>query len=598
MHTLLGIALVLATWLAAVAVTIAIGILPAALIARRNPSATVAVVIRHAIWWGLAIIAICVLGLSLFTGVSSPLVGLALVGIAIASLLSGVLILRETKTSPQQEAQPRNSRVFWVVVTVVVLAQIYWAWTALGPATNYDSGLYHLGAVAYATEYPAIPGIANLYPAFGYATAQFPLAGVFTHLGWGAESFRLINGFFLALVGIDLLLRVRKRTWSPGTYFLLVTVTLAWVALIALADYWVTSPSQDTSAWLITAVGIAYLVDAFDPRAQIAERVALSALTVALVTTLVLLRSTLAAFALLVLIVLVWGTRSGFRQGVRFWLPAVLLSGAVATSAAAMLLFRDYRLSGWLLFPLDLLPTGARWQATDPAATSQAILGYHRDPTDIWAAADNWGWIPGWWARLPSQWEFWAVLVLWLAAAALVAWQRRNMRSLWRSVALTAVPVAGATVVWFLATPPSPRFAWGLIFGLPALFLGWALWTSQSNETRQAPPRSQRLANVVLIAPAAAIAAVLAFSGLFRVDTSSERQEYLWAGLSAVRVPVTSVPQPDVLDRTLASGITIQVPVQGELCWLQFPICSPSPNPNLGLLGADLADGFTVTGNQ
>lgn len=598
MSTLLGIALVLASWLVAGVAVIAIGLLPAAVVARRNPSASVSMVIRHAIWWGLAITVIAVLGLSSLALMSTPVVGLTLLGIAALSLIGGVVTLRRTNASPRHEAQPRNVWAFWILATVVVLAQVYWAWTALGPATNYDSGLYHLGAVLYASDYAAIPGIANLYPAFGYATAQFPLAAVFTQLGWGPESFRLINGFILALVALDLLIRVRRRQFTPGTYLLLVMVTLAWVALIALADYWVTSPSQDTSAWLITAVAIAYLVDAFDPRAPMTQRVAVSALTIALVTTLVLLRSTLAAFALFVLIVLVWGIRSNFQERVRVWMPAALLSGAVATLAAAVLLFRDYLLSGWLLFPLDLLPTGARWQVPDPAATSQAILGYHRDPTDIWTAANGWAWIPGWWARLPNQWEFWATVLLWLAAAFLVTWQCRSLRFVWRPVVLTAVPVAGATLIWFLVTPPSPRFAWGLIFGLPALFLGWTLWASQAGETPQMSTRPRLLAKSILIAPAAAIVAVLAFSGLLRVDTGTERQEYPWAGLAALRVPLAAVPQPDVLDRTLASGLTVLVPTEGELCWTRFPLCSPTPNPNLELLSNDLAEGLTVTGNQ
>lgn len=595
MSTLLGIALVLATWIVAGATLIAIGLLPASVVARGNPSATTSMVIRHAIWWGLAVTVMAVLGLNTFSRVSAPIVGIALLLIAAISGSTGAIVLRKMGITGWHVTPSASSATFWVLATVFVLAQVYWAWTALGPATNYDSGLYHLGAVTYASDYAAIPGMANLYPAFGYATAQFPLAAVFTQFGWGPESFRLINGFMLALVALDVILRVRRRPFTPGTYVLLVMVTVAWIALVGLADYWVTSPSQDTSAWLITAVAIAYLVDALDPRAQTTERVAVSALTIALVTTLVLVRSTLAAFALLVLIVLAWNVRSQFRRGGSFWKPATLLSGLVITAGALVLLVRDYLLSGWLMFPLDLLPTGARWQAADPAATSQAILGYHRDPGDIWGAADGWGWIPGWLGRLPSQWEFWAAALLWLVAVVALARVRTALRPYGRSIVLTALPVAGATVIWFLVTPPSPRFAWGLIFGLPAVLLGWALWATRGTQAIPAAPAGRSRDTWVLVAPTAGIAAVLAFSGLFRADSSAPREEFLWAGLRAMQIPVVPVPQPGVSERTLPSGLTVLVPDEGELCWARFPLCSPSPNPSLGLLGADLSDGLVLT---
>ena len=598
MGTLLGIVLVMATWSLAMVTVIAIGLLPSALLARRDPSATPLTVLRHAIWWGLALTTIIVLGLSALTPMSEPIVGIALVSVAALSAFGGTLLIRLSGVPSHRDEIRRSSTAIWCFAIVMVAAQIYWAWTALGPVTNYDSGLYHLGAVAYASDYPAIPGIANLYPAFGYATAQFPLAAAFTQLGWAAESFRLINGFILGLVGLDLVARVFTRRFGPGTYALVIMVSVAWVALIALADYWVTSPSQDTSAWLITSVAIAYLVDVVDPSATTLDRMASTAVTIALLTTLVLVRSTLGAFALLALVVLVWSARSWFRSGVRMWLPAMLLSAIVVSAGTGALIVRDYVLSGWLLFPLDLLPMNTAWQAVNPAATSQAILGYHRDPTDIWTAAQGWDWILPWVSRLPSQWEFWAALVLWLAATVLVIARRRTLGSLWRPIALSALPVAGATAVWLLVTPPSPRFAWGLIFGLPALFLGWALWAPQTSMGPRGRGRPDARPNLLLAASTAAMVPILVFSAVFRVDLTSERREFAWAGLSATGIPVVPIQEARTSQVTLASGLTVLVPDDSELCWTRFPLCSPSPDPNLTLLGDDLANGLTVTGGR
>ena len=94
----------------------------------------------------------------------------------------------------------------------------------------------------------------------------------------------------------------------------------------------------------------------------------------------------------------------------------------------------------------------------------------------------------------------------------------------------------------------------------------------------------------------AAIVPILVFSALFRVDLTSERRDFAWAGLSATEIPIMPVREALVSEEALASGLTVLVPQDSELCWTRFPLCSPSPDPNLALLGDDLADGLTVTG--
>lgn len=598
MSTVLGVALIAATWLIAAILVTAIGSGPAAYLATRRVHVDRWTIARQALWWGLAITVIVVLAWNLLVPVSAPQVAVTLLLLAAASAIVAAAALRRSSADPQASSDHTRNPAAVAILVVLVMAQAYWAWAALGPVTNYDSGLYHLGAVRYAAEYSAIPGIANLYPAFGYATAQFPFAAIFTQLGWGIESFRLINGFMLALVACELFVRIRKRAWSPGTYFLLIMVTLAWVALIALSDYWVTSPSQDTSAWLLTSVAIAYVMDAVNPGLSNAQRPGTAATALALVTTLVMVRSTLAAFAVLTLAAVLWAARGQIRNNPRLWRPAIVLTAGIAAVGAAVLLLRDYVLSGWLFFPLDLLPTGAQWQAADPAQTSQAILGYHRDPSDIWGALDGWAWIPGWWTRAPSQWEFWAAAALWAGAVLVLVSQRIHVRHYLRPLVISAAPVAGATVIWFLATPPSPRFAWGLIFGLPALVLAWGLWGRRAEETVpetvQEPTQQAGDRSPLLYLSSAVIVAILGFSALFRADSTAERQEFAWAGLEPLTVALVPVPVAAVEERALASGLDVLIPTEGELCWTQFPLCSPNPAPALRPLGEDLADGLAA----
>ena len=126
---------------------------------------------------------------------------------------------------------------------------------------------------------------------------------------------------------------------------------------------------------------------------------------------------------------------------------------------------RDYLLSGWLQYPLSVFPFDVPWRAPDPAPERIATLGFHRDPTNLYEAADGWGWVGPWLARLPQQWETYAFVGLAVVTGVGLVLAARSGRPLrWRAVLLSTVPSVVMTVAWFVATPPSFRFAWGPVF--------------------------------------------------------------------------------------------------------------------------------------
>ena len=60
----------------------------------------------------------------------------------------------------------------------------------------------------------------------------------------------------------DLVLRLLLKKKTPGFFVLVAGVLAAWVPMIALSGYWVTSPSQDSVALELTVVASAYFTDA------------------------------------------------------------------------------------------------------------------------------------------------------------------------------------------------------------------------------------------------------------------------------------------------------------------------------------------------
>jgi hypothetical protein len=470
----------------------------------------------------------------------------------------------------------------------------YLAFAALGPVTNYDSGLYHLGAIQYATEYPTVPGLANIFPALGYGNAEFPLAALMSNGPLGANGFRTLNGFILLLLVVDVVLRIRGRRFGAGFFVLATGVTAAMVPMVALSDYWMTSPSQDSTVMLITVVASAYFVDALARRKS---WLGSGATALSLCILLVLLRPTMIIFAattLGVLAVIAWKRRK-VSEAETLKLPFVvtLTAGAIALIAATA---RDYVLSGWFQYPLSVHAFAVEWLAPDPASERSATLGYHRNPDDIWGSLNGWDWVPSWISRVPTQWETYeflglTVLAVMLIVVAAIASLRVSVR--WRLLALAIFPSAVGLLFWWVATPPSFRFAWGPIFMLPAIAIGWLLAEIHRAKARNLGVVSERFRSVV---PALAVSlmtvgmiATVTYSTAVRLDLSTVTETSTWGPITYAVTP----PQiPDVAAGETSGGVKILQPTQGEQCWAVFPVCTPRLMDSVAPRGSDIRDGF------
>ena len=570
MAIVVGVALVLVTWAAVAALLAVIGSPIAALLAPDRADQ-----VRMALWWGLGAVTTGLLAVSLAGGIASA-AGAVVLALA---LVSGAIRWRMPRPAvgPLAATGPGRALVIGLGVAVAFLGLV-----ALGPVTNYDTGLYHLGAIRYAAEFGTVPGLANLYEALGYSTSVFPLAAGLDGAGWGDAGFRLLGGLLATLVAIELTLRLLQRARTPGTWILVVGVAVTWMPLIAIGDFWIASPSSDTSVLLLSIVAVAYLADGVversgSPAQHLATAIVVAVMALAMRPTMLPFTVTLALVALAV----GWRTRSASR------LP-VALAGSIAIALGVLQLARDAVLSGWLVYPLSLLPLDVPWRAPDPWQLRTATLGNARDPATTWASASGWDWIGPWLARAPSQWETW-MLALLVVGATVFAWAAVRGRWVvdWRGAGLVAMPPAVAVVAWFVAAPPSYRFIWGPLFALPAVVLGFALaGVPRGSRARLLPAAACVAASFVLISVSAVTLA-------FRTDVA-ELSAFAPVGFGPVRidVPVAPLPEPAVAPLELASGLVVSVPVDGEQCWAQYPLCTPRLVPTVRMLGPSIADGF------
>ena len=294
-----GTALVLLTWLLVVACLISLGLLPALAISRNEHARERSSVIRRSLWWGIALVSITVTLINLAVPLGSRAAASIMLGLVLVLGIPGWILLTRTC----RRSTPRDSRLAYALLWFALILSIcFVAVAALGPVTNYDSGLYHLGAIRYATDFSTIPGLANLYFPLGYASVEFPLAAFLGNGPWQHEGFRLLNGLIMMMAAADLLWRSRRRILSPGFCVAGMGILCAWTPFVVMSGFWITSPAQDASVFVLTMVATGYLAQAVAGGSQwLAEGATAAVIGVVLV----MIRPTMIVWSALVVVVLV-----------------------------------------------------------------------------------------------------------------------------------------------------------------------------------------------------------------------------------------------------------------------------------------------------
>ena len=589
MTVVAGALLVILTWVTATGIIISLGLWLALLTA---PKSWV-IAFRQSLWWGLASAVLIVL----ITGLLVPLASLTAVGVlfisgGVAVLVAFVVRFRRRPARMLHLRIVNPGRIGWAYIAALALATGYLAVAALGPVTNYDSGLYHLGAIRYAADFTVVPGLANLYFPFGYNASLFPLAAILGSGPWDGEGYRLINGFILALVMVDLALRLLRRRRTIGTVILMIGVPVMLIPMVALSDYWVTSPTTDSTVFALTFVSVAYLSDALVSRRTLMRDGSIAVLVgVVLVSLRPLMAIFLIATVLSLALCAFWRRRRQQRGEGRWWVPGIAL-GLIALALGIVQTVRDYFLSGWIQYPLSIWSFNVPWRAADPVWNRTPTLGAARDPLNLWEAADGFGWIPAWLSRLPTQWEFWYLILLGIGAFMLWLPFRKSVWFRGKLLMLGLLPSAVTSLVWFLASPPAFRFAWGVLFSIPVIVAGSII--SGDRRLRFRVRMTDRPIGAIAAGSAiACLTGVLVFSTIARLDVASMTQTRSWiAGPMSIEYRMTPITPAQVREQKLDSGLVVRIPVDSDQCWAIYPMCTAQIGDNVALRGSGIQSGF------
>jgi hypothetical protein len=487
----------------------------------------------------------------------------AVAGGLLVVAVSAAFVLRGTR--PSRSPAPALGAAGWLLGLVVVIAA---AQTA-SPLSSYDTGLYHIQAIRWIEQYPAVPGLANLHDRLAFSGPWFVAQALFDPVLFGGRCAFGLNGLIFVVAvayclgGLDggfadlTLSRLLRLGCVPLAFWLLrrslssaspdaPLALLSWVVLLLLAEKLETDDGAglDATAFVITGL------------AMFAAVTKLSAAPLLL------------APAWLI------------RRKARIERRGAAMCAGLALTAALPFAIRNVILSGYLSFPVPWtgIP-GLSWTVPrEKVAAHLARIGdWARLPNgSAVPALDLAAWLPGWWGRLtPIERGLLAALPLLALVHAALALRRRHP-SEWPpgSRLLAGLTLAG-TVLW-LITAPDPRFGWSF-FPFLTLLLASLLLTS--HPVRDAIRRLPRPAVVLVLA-------VLLLDQGRRVIAQHGTEladAWLWPS-----------PPSAVETRSVRAGAPIHVPVQGEQCWDAPLPCAPELDPRLALRGSGLEEGFVI----
>jgi hypothetical protein len=352
---------------------------------------------------------------------------------------------------------------------------------ALGPSDDYDFGLYHLDLITYAKHYATVPGLANLHSRFGAGDGHLLLTAFLDQRPLAGAGPHLVDSLLGALLLLDVGLRLAHRPVPGAAVFtrrlaaLLVPATF--VVAVMSPQQRISSPNLDFATFVEVAIGMLYFADSverdLDPAAALT---AVCALGLASAT-----RPLYWALTLFVAIFFVAGVwrRSGRAPGISA--RAVGLVAVVPFVLAAGWVARQAILSGYPLYPLTILGLPADWRVPMSVLTS-ANRG--DDAWARWPQMDpnvvlaSWHWFGAFW--LPKRERDLDVVAPLMLLACIVpslasfGVRDPSRRERTRPMLAVAVPYALLLVPWFLIAP-DPRFAFALIWLVPAALAAWVL---------------------------------------------------------------------------------------------------------------------------
>lgn len=445
----------------------------------------------------------------------------------------------------------------------LILLSVWLANRALGPPVG-DAGLYHLSYVRWATEYPIVPGLANLHYRLGFNNPSLLWTASTNALGFGTHVSVSLLVAVATLRGAIGLRRLSGPQPEPtDAYWAIVLAPLVGQA-VTLHELRISTPDPDTAMALVAiAAGGEFVQSAF--RASRASAFAV----VALALLAACLKLPAAPFALLI-VALVAASGRG---------RAVFDISLVAVALFIPWIVRNVVQTGYPFFPLGFAPAPVDWLLPlDRVDSALREIHAHFMPPAAWALAGGSHWMRGWIAwqvtRSPE------LIVIPTLMALALARRVRPHKVLW-----LLAPCAASLVLWVRA--PAPRFGYAFAWIAAAV-----LWVEVAVRN---PLPFQRTWTIRVAATMLAFAPLLHRTVAWMAMGDWPRVMETLVLEPADGLGFHPTPATELRSYVTRNDLRVWVPQGGDQVWAAPIPASPEPDPDLSLrVPARLDQGFVL----
>jgi hypothetical protein len=431
-------------------------------------------------------------------------------------------------TRKKRSVSPTGALYLFACLAVAFI----WISAAMVGPTNYDSGLYHFGAIKWLNEQSITYGLVNLHTRLAYNQSYFALIALVNFAPFYDYAYAGTGVLFFLLTAATCLQLLREQSdraifWLFGLLILVGPLVLK-----------TSSPTPDLAVGLLQVVIFFILFVRAAPLISLAGQrpvrlacvcLRLDAtlpLLVLLCVTAITIKLSMALFCLGALCVV-------YRQIWTLLIDNKRLAFKLCAVASVILgihALRGYALSGVPFYPSSIAGLWSLPYTPDPVritAEASAIYSWARLPEVPPAVVlSNWDWVKPWFAALPARF----LVLCGLAATLFVAnslllffsTRREQLTPTYRLY----LPLLFSCLFWFL-TAPDVRFL-GVVPELLVMLGGWFFWLSVREELSQHITQHAKYYRLTL---ASAVICMLLFGG-FTAAYRLTRQTGLGLGQS------------------------------------------------------------------
>lgn len=489
----------------------------------------------------------------------------------------------------------RNVREQLIPLLAVGLFGVWLANRATGPILHFDTGLYHMTSVKWATTYPIVPGLGNVHGRLAFNSSFFLYAAMLNAGAWVNQAHHLANGLLLfVLLGQTCvsLAKLRivahdQRMYQLYHSLLFAPVLLETLRLDGMFYLAPTNLSPDVSVFalgiMLSGQGLAFL--GTHPQHRAAWYHLFWMTLVACVGITIKLSFVVLAGTFLGVVYAIWLVRQ------RAWLRPALQPVLVVIALCGMTILVPWVIRGIILSGYPAYPSAAwgfpvEWRIPRALVLGEAnwVRSWSRQPWVFWSEVLSGSkWLKPWMDGVPDiVIKPVELTLLALVGGALCCGGRGRTQQWWRDAQwLFFLPPVIALVFWFVSAP-SPRFAGGLFWIVAAGALALML-----NQFFQMYNTEQYIV----------IASSYALCIMVFLHVSPLRNPLWMVVEEPSKDGLAPVPTFAYEQLTTDSGMPIYIPLGADQvqCWDAPLPCAPDLRSTLRLrVPGDLSQGFIL----